>query len=144
MFTRRTLFRTSTIAVPSVVTLALGLAVAPTTSAQAQLADQNLLEEIVVTARKREESLMDVPVAVSVLTTDFVQAANIMDTFDLYAETPGVDYEETTRDGWVAEQPSVASIPGLRTLLTRRCPSLLMAHQYSGPTSRCNISISSG
>ena len=68
------------------------VAVAP---AQAQSADDNPLEEILVTARRREESLQDVPVAITVMTTDFVQEANILDTFDLYAETPGVDYEET-------------------------------------------------
>ncbi|MFL2546810.1 MAG: TonB-dependent receptor [Candidatus Rariloculaceae bacterium] len=95
MSTRRTLLRTSTVAASPAIALAIGLFAAPATTAQAQLAEQNLLEEVVVTARKREESLMDVPVAVSVLTTDFVQAANIMDTYDLYAETPGVDYEET-------------------------------------------------
>ena len=74
---------------------AMGLALAPTAPAQAQLAEDNLLEEILVTARRREESLQDVPVAITVMTTDFVQEANILDTFDLYAETPGVDFEQT-------------------------------------------------
>ena len=73
----------------------MGLALQPTATAQAQQADDNLLEEILVTARRREESLQDVPVAITVLSTDFVQEANILDTFDLYAETPGVDYEQT-------------------------------------------------
>ena len=75
--------------------VATGLALAPTAPAQAQLAEDNLLEEILVTARRREESLQDVPVAITVMTMDFVQEANIMDTFDLYAETPGVDFEQT-------------------------------------------------
>ena len=49
---------------------------------------------VVVTARRREESLQDVPVAISVLTDDFIQEATVLDHFDLYAETPGVEYEE--------------------------------------------------
>lgn len=70
-------------------------ALVPVAPAQAQEAADDLIEEILVTARRREESLQDVPVAITVMTTDFVQEANILDTFDLYAETPGVDYEET-------------------------------------------------
>ena len=67
------------------------VAVAP---AQAQLADESLIEEVLVTARRREESLQDVPVAISVLTDDFIEEATVLDHFDLYAETPGVEYEE--------------------------------------------------
>ena len=71
----------------------LALLAVPTTQAQEAGADA-LLEEVVVTARRREESLQDVPVAISVLTGDFIQAATVLDHFDLYAETPGVEYEE--------------------------------------------------
>ena len=70
-------------------------ALVPVAPAQAQEAADDLIEEILVTARRREESLRDVPVAITVMDTDFVQEANILDVFDLYAETPGVDYEET-------------------------------------------------
>ena len=80
-----------TFAIAAIITPAL-VAVAP---AQAQLADDSLIEEILVTARRREESLQDVPVAITVMDIDFVEEANILDTFDLYAETPGVDFEQT-------------------------------------------------
>ncbi len=63
--------------------------------AQAQLTDESLIEEILVTARRREESLRDVPVAITVMDVDFVEEANILDPYDLYAETPGVDFEQT-------------------------------------------------
>ena len=70
----------------------LSLVLAPGAPVQAQGADA--LEEVVVTARRREESLQDVPVAISVLTDDFIEAATILDHYDLYAETPGIEYEE--------------------------------------------------
>ncbi|MDE0001364.1 MAG: TonB-dependent receptor plug domain-containing protein, partial [Rhodospirillaceae bacterium] len=79
------------VAIGTAATLAL-LAV-PATQAQEAGADA-LLEEVLVTARRREESLQDVPVAISVLTDDFIQEATVLDHFDLYAETPGVEYEE--------------------------------------------------
>ena len=51
------------------------------------------LEEIVVTARKREENLQEVPVAISVFTGDALQQAGIISTRDLYANTPGLNYD---------------------------------------------------
>lgn len=95
MFTCGHLLRKSVIGIPFAITLAFGLTIAPTTNTQAQIGASESLEEVVVTARRRQETLLDVPVAISVLTADFAEEANILDTFDLYAETPGVDYEQT-------------------------------------------------
>ena len=67
---------------------------APVTSVQAQDAGA-ALEEIVVTARRREESLLEVPVAISVLNSDFIAESNILDHYDLYAETPGIEYTQS-------------------------------------------------
>lgn len=67
-------------------------AIVPVPAVLAQEAADDLIEEILVTARRREESLQDVPVAISVLTDDFIQEATVLDHFDLYAETPGVEY----------------------------------------------------
>ena len=82
------------------LTATLGLAAAAATPGQAQAQVSNVsavpdLEEIVVTARRREESLIDVPVSITVMNTDFIEQNNILDTYALFAETPGVDYEET-------------------------------------------------
>ncbi|MAT83993.1 MAG: TonB-dependent receptor [Gammaproteobacteria bacterium] len=59
-----------------------GSAAAPAMGAQ--------LEEIVVTATKREESVMDVPLAVQALSGDFLRDANLDDVKDLVHFTPGV------------------------------------------------------
>jgi Outer membrane cobalamin receptor protein len=43
----------------------------------------NSVEEVIVTATKTERTLQEVPVAVSVVTADTIEKANIMDVFDL-------------------------------------------------------------
>jgi iron complex outermembrane receptor protein len=49
-----------------------------------------LLEEIIVTAQKRSESLQDVPIALSAFTGDFIKTANLTDIKKLVAYTPGL------------------------------------------------------
>ena len=58
------------------------------------LADELSLEEIVVTARKRQESLRDVPIAVTAFSEDVIQAARIEQFADFVALTPGVTLRE--------------------------------------------------
>ena len=50
------------------------------------------LEEIVVTGRKRTESLIDVPVSISVFSEALIAEAGIVSQDDLFALTPGLDY----------------------------------------------------
>jgi iron complex outermembrane receptor protein len=52
---------------------------------------QAMLEEVVVTARKREESLQETPVAVSAFTGDSLQELGIRDISDLTKVVPNVD-----------------------------------------------------
>lgn len=59
---------------------AAGLAFSSTVAAQE---DTAIFEEIVVTVQRREQSLMDVPVAVSALSGADIEAAGIKDMFDL-------------------------------------------------------------
>lgn len=56
----------------------------------AEVAQAQVLEEIVVTARAREESLDDVPTLVSVLTESDIQRAGIESADEIVALTPGV------------------------------------------------------
>ena len=46
---------------------------------QGVVAQSNNIEEIVVTATKTERTLQEVPVAVSVVTADTIEKANIVD-----------------------------------------------------------------
>ncbi len=72
-------------------------------SAQAQEQEQSatslLLEEVVVTARKREESIMDVPIAVTALSSDQLNILKVRDIQSLSVGLPNVAFDDigTTR-----------------------------------------------
>jgi outer membrane receptor protein involved in Fe transport len=66
---------------------AAGLAISPATMAQD---DAAIFEEIVVTVQRREQSIMDVPVAVSALSGADIQAAGIKDMWDLQQNVVGL------------------------------------------------------
>ena len=51
---------------------------------------QSMLEEVVVTAQKREQGLQDVGIAVSAFTGEQLRAFDATDSFDIAAYTPGV------------------------------------------------------
>ena len=51
---------------------------------------QGVLEEVIVTAQKREQSLQDVPVAVSAFTGEMLQQSGVKDMFDLQANAPSL------------------------------------------------------
>ncbi|MBP6748587.1 MAG: Plug domain-containing protein, partial [Xanthomonadaceae bacterium] len=77
------------------VWLALAAVVAPAAQVQAQEAeaqaeDQSTLDTITVTARKREETLQDVPVAVTAFTSDTLDKLNVEDLSDLDAQVPNL------------------------------------------------------
>ena len=54
-------------------------------------AQSNDIEEIITTAFKTEKTLQEVPVAVSVISADEVDKANIVDAFDLMQVVPSLD-----------------------------------------------------
>ena len=65
----------------------------PAQSVRAQNA--NVIEEVVVTARKREETLQEVPVVVNVLTEDMINSGRIEGIKDLGTIVPGLVTTET-------------------------------------------------
>lgn len=70
-----------------------------------------VLEEILVTARKREESLQDVPVAISVITDTAIAEAGIDELGDVLNMSPGMVYNE--RDG--NRQTALPGVRGIKT-----------------------------
>ena len=71
------------------------------TSAQAQAQDaprrggaSSLLEEVVVTARKREEGAQEVPLSVTAFNSDQIQALKVRDLNDLTVGLPNVSLED--------------------------------------------------
>lgn len=55
-----------------------------------QSSAQSMLEEIVVTAQKREQNLQDVGIAVTAFSGEQLRAFNVTESFDIAAYTPGV------------------------------------------------------
>jgi iron complex outermembrane receptor protein len=72
-----------------VSTLAVAQAVAPTTGAAAD--NGNTLEEVVVTARRRAESLQDVPVTVDAVSAAAIETRGIHTEADLQIAVPGLN-----------------------------------------------------
>ena len=71
----------------------LGLSLGLCASAQAQSDKEGMaLEEVIVTAQKRDINLQDVPVSVNVLTGDFLEENNLNSMVEALAFTPSVTY----------------------------------------------------
>src|SRR5690606_35206547 len=68
------------------------------------------LEEIIVTATKRAESVMDVPLAITAMSGNFLREVNLDDVKDLVAFTPGVT--GNTKDSFLDN----ISVRGIRTI----------------------------
>jgi iron complex outermembrane receptor protein len=80
---------TSILNLGRVVALPLvGLALAAPAYSQGE--DAGFLEEIVVTAQKREQNIMDVPVAITAVTGAQIEASGIKDMIDLQQNVPGL------------------------------------------------------
>ncbi len=83
-------------------TTALCLSILPlqvsTVSAQ-EAASGGLMEEIMVTARKRVESLQNVPVAVSAFSMEKLENQNISDSQDLVGRVPGLFFSQNQSFG---------------------------------------------
>lgn len=70
------------------------------------------LEEIVVTARQREEKLTDVPASITAFTADVIERANIERAADFISLTPGVSMVQAAEVG--DAQVSIRGINGSR------------------------------
>jgi len=71
---------------------------------------QALLEEVVVTAQKREQNLQDVPVAVSAFSGEMLKQSGVKDMFQLSANAPSLIVQ--------ADQTSTSSTFGIRGIFT--------------------------
>ncbi len=91
----------------SSVSLAVSAALFGTAFAPSLQAQQ--LEEIIVTATKRSESVQDVPLSITAFSGDFTRAVNLDDVKDLVSFTPGVT--GNSKDSFI----DVISIRGIRT-----------------------------
>jgi outer membrane receptor protein involved in Fe transport len=100
----------SSIQIRRFVALACAVSVVSTTplyAADAPAASgSQSLEEVIVIARKREERLVDVPIAITSLSADALQQAGITDLGSLAATVPGFQYTQARERN--------SSLPGIR------------------------------
>ena len=80
-----------------------------TSLSSVSIAQELALEEIVVSATKRMESVRDVPLAITALSGDFTREANIDDVKDLISFTPGIT--GNSKDSFI----DVVAVRGIRT-----------------------------
>ena len=79
------------------------------------------LEEVIVTARKREESLQEVPISIRVLDADFLATSRILDVQNALIRVPGIGFGQpfksytpiairgaSTQDDSIGVDPNVA------------------------------------
>lgn len=71
------------------------------------LSEGFLLEEVVVTARKKEESLQDVPLAVNNFSADDLKSLNLTDTNQLGSFSPGVNIEPPASQGGTSTRVTI-------------------------------------
>lgn len=90
-------------------TLARAVSTAVMASALATPAWSQTLEEVLVTATKRSESVQDVPLAITALSGEFMNKANLTDVKDLVAFSPGVS--GNSQDSFI----DTISVRGIRT-----------------------------
>src|SRR5665213_2903529 len=79
-------------ATTAVFAAALGWAAQAQTTSSTSAAASNTIEELVVTAEKRQQSLQDVPVAVSAFTSEKRDLVGINTITDMTNFTPGLEY----------------------------------------------------
>ena len=96
--------RRSALAHAVTVAVIAGVAPAPL------LAQGTGIEEVIVTATKREESIMDVPLAITAMSGDFIRQVNLNDIKDLIQFTPGIS--GNSKDSFL----DFVSVRGIRTI----------------------------
>lgn len=77
--------------------------------------DEGFLEEVVVTAQRREQSLQEVPVSVTAFTGDLLRAANMTEAAHYLNLTPNVAF---TQDGQVGSRGISISMRGVSNINT--------------------------
>lgn len=74
------------------LTAGVTMAAVGLTGTVARAADADEITEILVTSRKKEEKLLEVPVAITAFSADAIQKAGIRDLYDIAELTPGLSF----------------------------------------------------
>ena len=66
-------------------------------------AQERTIEEVVVTATKRPESLQDIPISVNAFTGEQIEEAGVKDIRDIAGQTPGLQIKSRLDEIWSYE-----------------------------------------
>lgn len=106
---------------PAEAPAAAEAATAETAAPEERRAGSRMVEEVIVTAQKREEKLMSVPLSVQAFSPEALDARGVSGTADLMKITPALDYGTQAGDftsvymrgigseAWLTSDPSVAT-----------------------------------
>jgi iron complex outermembrane receptor protein len=99
----------STLAVACAISMSAHAVADTSSQGSSSSSSPNALQEVVVTAQKREEHLLDVPIPVSVVDTSSLTVNNQVKLTDFYSEVPGLSIAPSTMSS------QTISIRGLTT-----------------------------
>lgn len=94
----------------SLVAQAVSVALITSIAPGVLMAEDGELEEVIVTATKRAESVMDVPLAITAMSGEFIREVNLNDMKDLISFTPGIS--GNSKDSFL----DFVSVRGIRTI----------------------------
>jgi len=94
----------------TIVAQAVSVALLAGAAAGPLFAQDLAIEEIIVTATKRAESVMDVPLAITAISGETIRDVNLNDIKDLIAFTPGIT--GNSKDSFL----DFVSVRGIRTI----------------------------
>lgn len=90
----------------SAAIFASGTALAQDQANEMETGEDSFLEEVIVTATRRSQSLQDIPFNISAVTGDYIAQAGILDATELMREVPGV----TVADGGARASETNANV----------------------------------
>ena len=102
--------------------------------AQDEAADADPIEEIVVTARKVEESIQDIPLAISAFSGEDIRERSIEELEDIALFTPGLTFEDYSNGGFgtpVIRGASQFSIDALEQNVSTFIDGVYIPRQYA-------------
>ena len=86
------------------------LGVAPAALAQEQVEDDSVFETVIVTAQKREQSIYDVPVAISAFTPETMERQGIVDLTDIGKFVPNLNITGFSAGHTSSQNPFIRGI----------------------------------
>jgi len=114
----------------SAISISLMVSVSPASIPVVQAQDAGLdsggqLQEIVVSARKRDEKLRDVPISITAFTAETMQERGITSVYDLARQTPNLSFNQTY--GRAFDRPVIR---GMSQILGERTVSFVVDGIY--------------